>query len=127
MSYTLTDDEFEAFKALATKYVTDQAELRNITSFIEHVEKNNGRVSYFAVILWTEAGTALPAGAVYPTNWPESLKTTIKLARPITKSDVDNTLRSVAIKPVGIQITTTDPAGVLGLVTYPVKYGVEYA
>ncbi len=114
MTFTLTQQQYEALVALSRKGTTNEDETRSLEAFLRSIEKANGIARYFLLVQWQEAHQPLPASTQFPQTWPPEMRAAIEfISRPIARGDVDALLAARAKSPVNV-LVTNDPAGIVG-------------
>lgn len=114
MTFTLTQEQYEALIALARRGATTDEQLRSLGVFLQTIERANGVTRSFVLVQWQEMDAPLPAGTTFPEVWPPDMRWPIELiSRPVARADVDAVLRVRAINPTGV-MCTRDPAGIVG-------------
>jgi len=115
MTFTLTQEQYEALVAMARAAVLDKPDrLRAVDAFLRAIEKANGVTRSIVWVQWQEQDAPLPPGTLFPQKWPPEMRQKIELvSRPVARADVDALLLAKARNPTSV-LVTRDPAGVLG-------------
>jgi hypothetical protein len=114
VTFTLTQDQYEALIALARRGAPTPDQARDLDVFLARIEKANGIVRHRLWIQWQETDVPLPPTTAFPETWPPELRYYLEqLSRPIARADVEHALRVRARRPTQV-LVTPDPAGVLG-------------
>lgn len=91
-----------------------QTKALGLDAWIRMIEKANNLSRYVLWVQWQEQGAPLPPGTDFPDRWPPELRHLITLVtRPITRSDVDAVLATLARQPTNV-LVTSDPAANVG-------------
>ncbi len=115
-TFTLTQEEYEALIALASKGITPD-EARALDEFLQAIEKKNGFVRSILWVQWQEMDQLLPPTTSFPEVWPPELRYRMELVtRPIARSDVEQVLSARARKPTNV-LVTPDPGALVGWTT----------
>ena len=110
---TMSLEQYEALTYFARQGQSVET-LREISAFLQSIEKDNQITRSFIWVQWQETDYALPPTARFPDKWPPELRFSLERAdRPISRADVEQVLSTKAKKPVTI-LVTTDPGGELG-------------
>lgn len=114
MTFTLSQEQYEALVALAKAGATTPDRQRALNAWLITIELENSVVRHRLWIQWQEADQPLPPTAQFPESWPPELRYDLEiLSRPIGKADVDAVLRKRARNPITV-LVTPDPGAVLG-------------
>lgn len=118
LTFSLNQEEYEALVSLArdgARASGDPNKSRQLESWLQLIEKQNGVKRDLVVVLWQEMNEPLPPGTFFPTTWPPTLKHSVELTtRPVARADIDRVLEVKAKNPTNV-LCTRDPEGVLGL------------
>ena len=110
---TLERDEYLALSNLA-RAGKNSAQLRDIESWLQNIERKNGVQRYVVRVRWTEPLTPVSPNVNFPHAWPPTQETTIeRFDRPVAKADVQLYLNNNAKNPTEVFITK-DIGGELG-------------
>jgi len=114
MTFTLSQQQFEALVALARKGATTTDKTRSLSEFLKQIETDNGISRDFVWVQWQEMDQPLPPTARFPEKWPPDMRWYIELVtRRVARADVDQVLAVRASNPTNV-LCTRDPAAVLG-------------
>jgi len=118
MTFTLSQEQYEALIALARVGATTPEKQRTLDAFLKQIEKSNGITRYAIWIQWQEMNQPLLPNVSFPQTWPPEHRFFLEnLTRPVAKADVDRVLTSKASKPTNV-LVTSDPAGLVGWTPY---------
>jgi hypothetical protein len=114
MTFTLSQEQYEALIALARLGASTPEKQRALDAFLKSVEKANSVTRYALLIQWQEMDQPLPSSVEFPKTWPPEQRFFLEnLTRPIAKVDVGRVLAAKARKPTNV-LVTPDPAGLVG-------------
>jgi hypothetical protein len=105
---TLSPYDYEILVALAISASPEQG-----LALRQKVDAANGLTRYTLQVRWRDVGGKTPPATDYAKGWPTLELAQIQLLRPITRTDVDELLRSRASNPAAVQVTP-DPYGKVG-------------
>jgi hypothetical protein len=120
LSFTLTQEEYEALIALAREGTKNDAGQVDhdlsvrLDAFLRNIEKNNGIERDAVWVQWQELDEPLPPGTRFPEEWPPKMRLYIEfISRKVSKADVDEALRQNAKNPTS-EMVTSDPGAMYG-------------
>ena len=120
MSISMSRTKYDDLVALAI--LADPSSGRTLRA---EIDAENGIHRYALQLRWKDVGGRPPANVELGKGWPPALTRLLELDRPITRRDVDDVLRQVAVNPAATMVTP-DPLGIVGG-TYIDDYNFEIA
>jgi len=110
MAITLSSDQYELLLDYAYGRKTADEDL---TTLQRNIDAANGVKRFFLYIRWMETGGQPPATIQIGLAWPPTQEFKLRMNRAIARSDVDDVLRTQAVRPVYVTVTN-DERGVVG-------------
>lgn len=120
MTVSMSRTKYEDLVALAL--LADPSSGRSLRAAID---TENGIRRYALQLRWKDIGGKPPRNVELGKGWPQEMTRLLELDRPITRRDVDDVLRQVAVNPAATMVTP-DPLGIVGW-TYIDDYNFEIA
>lgn len=107
-------EDYQALVALSrtSKGPHDAIELERA---IRRMDAENGIERDTLLLRWQEMDVPLPPTTRFPDVWPPELQALIERLRPISRADVESTLKKLARRPINVMVTR-DTAGRVGWV-----------
>jgi len=110
MAISINRDQYEALLDYAFGRRTDRD---GLVALQKSIDSSNGVRRFFLLIRWMERGGKAPSRIDIGLGWPPTQTFTLQLDRPITRSDVDDVLRTQA-KDAVYPTVTNDELGEVG-------------
>ena len=110
MAISMSQDQYELLLdyAYGRKTADD-----NLSSLQRSIDAANGVKRFFLYIRWMETGGQPPSPIQIGLGWPPTQEFKLRMNRAISRSDVDDILRTQAVRPVYVTVTN-DERGAVG-------------